>query len=243
MYETIDLSRITVADLVIQHPSAMPVFNKYGIDYCCGGKLPLQQACEKVGINPQYLLQELEKSGAASMPGTIRFDTWDTTLLTDFIVQHHHQYVRVSIPELIALIEKVVNAHGDTHPELAELQHTFSELGNELLQHMEKEELILFPAIQRLFTERPIPVSTTPLPVNLHAPMRVMEDEHTHAGDLIKKLRSITSGYAPPPDACPTYRVTYKRLQEFDQDLMQHIHLENNVLFTKVKDCLSDTLN
>jgi regulator of cell morphogenesis and NO signaling len=108
---------------------------------------------------------------------------------------------------------------------------------------MEKEELVLFPAIQRLFAERRIPVNVTPLPMNLHAPMRVMEDEHTHAGDLIKKIRSLTNGYTPPSGACPTYRVTHKRLQEFDQDLMQHIHLENNVLFRKVKDRIADTFN
>jgi regulator of cell morphogenesis and NO signaling len=243
MYQTIDFSTITVADLAIQHPSAVKVFNKYNIDFCCGGKLPLQKACEKAGIDSQFILQELEQAESISMPGTIRFDTWDTSLLTDFILQHHHQYVRTSIPELIALIDKVVEAHSDTEPDLADLKRTFSELADELLQHMEKEELVLFPAIQRLFAERRIPVNVTPLPMNLHAPMRVMEDEHTHAGDLIKKIRSLTNGYTPPPGACPTYRVTYKRLQEFDQDLIQHIHLENNVLFSKVKDRLADTFN
>jgi len=101
----------------------------------------------------------------------------------------------------------------------------------------------LFPGIQRLFQDGRIPVEFTPIPMNLSVPMQVMEDEHTHAGDLIKKIRSLTNTYTPPPGACPTYRVTYKRLQEFDQDLMQHIHLENNVLFAKVKERLTNALN
>jgi regulator of cell morphogenesis and NO signaling len=242
MDTSINFDRMSVADVALQHPMASTVFNKYQIDYCCGGKLSFREACENAGVDPDTVMSELYQTEADQMPGTIRFDTWATSLLCDFIAQHHHGYVRRSIPQLTELLEKVLAAHGDRQPFLLSLKETFDELSEELLQHMEKEEVVLFPGIQRLFSESRIPVEVTPIPANLQAPMRVMEDEHTHAGDLIKKIRSLTGNYTPPASACPTYRVTYRRLQEFDQDLMQHIHIENNILFAKVRERLNSTL-
>lgn len=234
-----NFDQMTVAEIAIQHPSAAHVFNKYQIDFCCGGKKPFREACEKAGVNPDEVMTELFSSETNSMPGTIRFDTWEPTLLADFIVQHHHGFVRRSIPQLYELIAKVCEAHGDRDTYLLTLRDTFTELAEELLLHMEKEEMVLFPAIKRLYEETRIPVDATPIPAHLMAPMKVMEDEHDHAGNLIKKIRTLTSSYTPPASACPTYRVTYRRLEEFDQDLMQHIHLENNVLFAKVKERLA----
>lgn len=191
--------------------------------------MSLKEACEKSGIAVDTLLNELFRTDATRMPGTIRFDTWDISLLTDFIVQHHHQYVKRSIPQLNELLTKVCNVHGDRHAYLFTLKQTFNDLADELLHHMHKEEFILFPEVKRIFSENTKPV------FNVHAPIAVMEDEHELAGNLIKTIRQLTNNYTPPADACPTFKVTYKRLQEFDQDLMQHIHLENNVLFEKVK--------
>jgi regulator of cell morphogenesis and NO signaling len=239
MDTSLNFDHMSVGDVALQHPAASTVFNNHQIDFCCGGKLSFKKACENAGVDPDTVMHELYQAEANQMPGTIRFDTWDTSLLCDFIVQHHHEYVRRSIPQLIGLLEKVLAAHGDQQPYLLSLQETFDELSEELLQHMEKEEVVLFPGIQRLFSESRIPVEVTPIPANLQAPMRVMEDEHMHAGDLIKKIRTLTANYTPPVSACPTYRVTFRRLKEFDQDLMQHIHIENNVLFAKVRERLN----
>lgn len=243
MDTSFDYDGISVAELAIAHPGAAHVFNLYHIDYCCGGKRPFREACEKAGVNPDTIIAALQKGETTTNTGTLRYDTWDAPLISQFIVQQHHRYVRECIPMLRELIDKVYAAHGDREPELSELKETFATLADELLAHMEKEEVVLFPGIQRLFAESTIPVEFTPIPMNLGAPMQVMEDEHTHAGDLIKHIRKLTHHYSPPADACPTYRVTYKRLQEFDQDLMQHIHLENNVLFAKVKEQLKNALN
>jgi len=243
MKTSIDYDSMSVADLAIVHPTAVNVFNAYNIDYCCGGKRLFREACEQAGLDPKTIIEELQREEVKNTQGSIRFDRWDTSLITQFIVQHHHHYVRETIPLLTELIDKVYAAHGDREPEIETLKETFAALSTELLQHMEKEEVVLFPGIQRLFQDGRIPVEFTPIPMNLSVPMQVMEDEHIHAGDLIKKIRSLTNVYTPPPGACPTYRVTYKRLQEFDQDLMQHIHLENNVLFTKVKERLTNALN
>jgi regulator of cell morphogenesis and NO signaling len=218
-----------VSDIALEHSAAVAVFTKYNIDFCCGGKQSLKEACEKSGISTEEVQHELFRAEASGLPGTIRFDTWDVPLLTDFIVQHHHQYVKQSIPQLQQLLAKVCHVHGDRHPYLFTLKRTFNDLAEELLHHMQKEEVILFPEAKRLFT------GNTHTVFDVQAPMAVMENEHEHAGNLVKSIRQVTRQYNPPADACPTFNVTYRRLQEFDHDLMQHIHLENNVLFEKVR--------
>ncbi len=229
MDTTLDLETQRVSAIALQHPSAVAVFTRHNIDFCCGGKQSLKDACEKAGISVDTVMSELYQTEASAIPGTIRFDTWDVPLLTDFIVQHHHQYVKRSIPELNELLDKVCSVHGDRHPYLYSINQTFSDLAAELLQHMHKEEIILFPEAKRLFAGHTEPA------FNVNAPLAVMEDEHEYAGNLIKSIRKLTNTYSPPADACPTFKVTYRKLQEFDQDLMQHIHLENNVLFEKVR--------
>lgn len=229
MQATSELGDQRVSDVALEHPNAIRVFNKYNIDYCCGGKNTLREACEKAGLSTDPIVQEIRLTEQTSMPGTIRFHTWDASLLANFIIQHHHSYVKQSIPELKSLLEKVCTVHGKNHPVLFSVKETFDELANELTQHMEKEEVILFPEVENLFEAGLRPI------INLNAPMAVMEDEHETAGNLVKSIRQLTNNYTPPAGACPTFNVTYKRLQEFEQDLMQHIHLENNVLFDKVR--------
>ena len=236
MNTTLNFDELSVAEIAVQHPTAAQIYTKYHIDFCCGGKKPFVEACEKAGVNPEELMREVFRSEASNLPGTIRFDTWHPTLLVDFIIQHHHGFVRRSIPELHELIAKVCEAHGENEPDLLEVRNVFVALAEDLLLHLEKEELVLFPAIHRLFDNTRIPVEVTPVPARLQAPLQAMEAEHDHAGNLIKQLRTLTNQYTPPAWACPTYRVTFRRLQEFDQDLMQHIHLENNVLFKKIKE-------
>jgi regulator of cell morphogenesis and NO signaling len=225
-----DYSSLRMADLAIEYPAAVTVFNHYHLDFCCGGSMTLREACLKEGVDVDQVTEALLHQESASLPGTIRFDTWDLTLLSEFIIQHHHQYVRNSIPQLRELLNKVVDAHAQEYPVLQEIQQNFAELGAELMQHMVKEELILFPSIQQM------EINTTQPAMKLDGPIHVMEEEHTYAGNLIKKIRSLTQNYAPPAAACPTWRVTYKRLQEFDNDLMQHIHIENNILFKRASE-------
>lgn len=230
----IEYEDVTVAEIAVNHPSSIYIFNKYQIDYCCNGKINFRTACENVGADYDLVRNELIQAEASSAPGKIHFENWDASLLSDFIVQHHHHYVKKNIPFLQELLERVCEVHSDREPELITLKDTFKKLSDELLSHMNKEEAILFPGIKRLFDSNESE-SYSPTLRNLHAPMTVMEDEHTQAGDLIKSIRMLTNSYTTPPEACPTYKVAFKSLQEFDQDLMQHIHLENNVLFEKVK--------
>lgn len=227
---TLDNPDVTVAELAISHPSALAVFTKYNIDYCCGGNRSLDEACIRNGLNPDKIRAEIDSSPAqqqASIPA--RASQWSASLLADYIVQNHHEYVRRAIPEIEALLEKVCAAHGDDNLWLLNIQQDFADLAEELLNHMDKEEMALFPAIKRLEAQQ----DDHPLVDTLQAPIAMMEQEHVRAGDLVKSIRSLSNNYIVPGFACPTYRVTYQKLKEFDDDLMTHVHLENNILFRK----------
>lgn len=227
---TIDGKSQTVAELAVSHPAALSVFTKYKIDYCCGGDRSLEEACLRVGLNPEKIRAEIFSSPAQQSSVPMRAEQWSASLLSDYIVQNHHNYVRRAIPEIEALLEKVCAAHGEDSIELLNIQQDFSDLAEELLSHMEKEEVALFPALKRLETHND---AGHPLVDTLKGPISMMEQEHVLAGDLMKSIRILSNNYTVPEFACPTYRVTYQKLKDFDDDLMTHVHLENNILFKK----------
>ena len=220
----------TVAQMAISHPSALSVFEKYNIDYCCGGHRTLEDACRRKGLDPAAIRKEIFQS--ASGEYTLRPDKWSSSLLVDFIIQNHHNFVTEAIPELRFLLDKVCDAHGNDSLELLGIREDFIDLAEELTSHMKKEEFVLFPAIKRLEGQGD---ADHPLSGAIQSPISAMEHEHTIAGDLIKHIRMLSNDYTPPDFACPTYRITFQKLQEFDNDLMRHIHLENNILFERMK--------
>ncbi len=231
MQNTLDHSNATVAELAVSHPAALSVFNKYHIDFCCGGDRSLDEACIRVGLNPEKIRYEIFNAPTQQSSIPARIESWGVPLLADYIVQNHHAYVRMAIPELTALLEKVCAAHGEDNIELLNIQQDFLDLADELLSHMDKEEMALFPALKRLDAQRG---DDHPLAENVKAPIAMMEHEHTVAGDLMKSIRNLSHNYTTPEFACPTYRVTFQKLKDFDDDLMTHVHLENNILFKKV---------
>lgn len=225
------LGEYTVAQLVIEHPSALGVFNKYNIDYCCGGHRSLAEACGKAGVDTNDVLTELDASFVSASGPALRPETWSSATLINFIQENHHAFIRHAVPELEALLEKVCARHGQDSPVLLEIRDTFLAMASELMQHMNKEELVLFPALRRLGAD----TANAPLQKIIQNPITVMEDEHVAAGNSIKRLRALTNNYTPPDYACMTYRVTFQKLHEFDEDLMLHVHLENNILFSRFK--------
>lgn len=231
MNNTIAGNPVTVADLAVSHPGALAVFTKYNIDYCCGGQRSLEDACMRIGLDPEKIKQEIAESTAGNQQ-FLRPDKWTSSFLVDYIVNNHHSYVREAIPQLEILLDKVCSAHGADSHELLQIRDYFLELAAELTDHMNKEEIVLFPALKRLEAND---VAENPLHTMVMAPIAAMEHEHDSAGNLIKGIRQLSGNYTPPEFACPTFRATYKRLQEFDNDLMNHIHLENNILFKRVK--------
>jgi regulator of cell morphogenesis and NO signaling len=225
---TQELTELSIADVAIQYPHALDVFFKYNMDFCCGGKRSFREACQEKGLNSDAILDAIIHHKSVIHGNQLRFDSWDSSFLVDFIIQNHHAYVKKAIPELQELLDKVCSVHGEDHIELREIRDDFNDLANELLTHMKKEEMFLFPAIKNRAQRE-----TSYMP--LDGPILVMEEEHEVAGDIMKSIRQLTKHYAIPRDACPTFQLTYKKLEEFDHDLMQHVHLENNVLFERLK--------
>ncbi|MFZ6012806.1 MAG: iron-sulfur cluster repair di-iron protein [Bacteroidota bacterium] len=228
---TLEQDPLTVAQLAISHPGALAVFTKYNIDYCCGGHRSLQEACHRIGLDPEKIKDEIYQAPAAGSSANVHPETWSSAFLVDYILQNHHSYVRKATPDLESLLDRVCERHGNDCYELLQIRECFIDLVEELVSHMHKEETVLFPVIKKLEDES----AQNSMPGYLDAPINVMVHEHVVAGDLVKQIRSLSNNYTPPDFACPTFRITYQRLKEFDDDLMQHIHLENNILFPRFK--------
>lgn len=227
----------SIREFATELPSSINIFEKLGIDYCCGGQKPLSEACAAAGLDLGSVIASLDqlKTEQQSRAGIEK--NWLNTSL-DEIVAHitntHHAYVRQQIPTIQTLAEKVVGKHGANHPELASIRDTFAALGEELNLHLMKEEQILFPYIVRSaeasLQHEPAPPSCFG---SVQNPIRMMMFEHDNAGAALREMRKASSDYTVPPDACTSYRALYKLLQEFEADLHQHIHLENNILFPR----------
>lgn len=223
----------TVREVALQHPGATRIFEKLGIDYCCGGNRSLEEACEKANVPAFLVLDTLEMAENENRAKKADRD-WQTEPLSELIAhieKTHHKYVREETVRLTALLDKVCGVHGKNHPELLQIRSVFAGLGQELTMHMMKEERILFPYIVRMeeavIQKEPI----LPAPFGtVENPTRMMEHEHDSAGQALREMRKVSSDYKAPADACVSYKTLYQVLQEFEADLHQHIHLENNIL-------------
>ncbi len=227
-------STARVGDLVRADFRAAAVFEKYSIDFCCNGGQSLAAACTERNIDPSLVLHDLAQVHQQQADGQFRPDEWELDVLSDFIVNNHHRYVRRMLPVIVPHIEKVVSVHAARYPWLVQIQEYVHAIAAELSNHMHKEENVLFPYIKMLAMAdregRPVP----PAPFGtIRNPIRMMEEEHSRAGDALSAIRRTTSNFTLPADACTTFSVTYKELEEFERDLHRHIHLENNILFPK----------
>jgi regulator of cell morphogenesis and NO signaling len=221
----------TVADIATAAPATIRVFQQHRIDFCCGGKVPLSQACAAKGLSTDRLLGELR---TATSPDTVERNWSDAplTALVEHIQERYHAHLREELPRLDAMLAKVVSRHGDHLPEiLLPLQQTFIGLQLELLAHMLKEDRVLFPMIVALDAGQPLAAGEAA--ADLAAPIGVMEAEHAGAGAALARMRQLTGGYAPPEWACPTFRGLYFGLSQLEADMHLHVHLENNILFPR----------
>jgi regulator of cell morphogenesis and NO signaling len=224
----------TIKDFVTEDFRTAAVFEKYGMDFCCGGGVPLQEACRKNGIDPETVHRDL--LAAVSTPADPSRDpaTWDTARLVDHIVQVHHNYVRSILPVIQQHATKVAHVHGYNHPETIEIAEHMSVVAGEMASHMQKEEIILFPYLKTLSEARKDggPAPAAPFG-SVKNPIAMMMAEHVSAGGEMAEVRRLSSDYTPPVDACTTYRVLYQELAQFEADLHRHVHLENNILFPR----------
>lgn len=226
----------TVGELAVENPNATRVFERYGIDYCCGGHKPLADACESAKVPVEDVLNGIAEAEKSLANSAIQKD-WSKeplSALIDHINSTHHVYVREEVPRILRLIEKVVAAHGENHKELLVVQGVFSELGQELFMHLMKEEQILFPYVKQAEQSQKTSCSAPHSCFGtVQNPIRMMMMEHDSAGVALRDMREVTSNYAIPADACISYKTLYQALQAFEKDLHQHIHLENNILFPR----------
>ncbi|HOJ05054.1 MAG TPA: iron-sulfur cluster repair di-iron protein [Bacteroidota bacterium] len=225
MEYTLDTS---IGDIVAHNIQTARYFEGKGIDFCCGGRGTLEDACAQRSLNAEQVLEELR---AIPLEGGRDVRQWSTDFLIDFIVNTHHQYVRSMLPKIAEHAAKVAFRHGDTHPETVEVEQLFLRLRDELAAHLIKEEQILFPYIRRLAAMERGEMDAQPAGFgSVAGPISVMEAEHEGAGRILERMHAITDDLTPPADACATYTLLYREIAEFEQDLHMHIHLENNVL-------------
>ena len=225
----------TVRELALEIPNATRVFEKLGLDYCCGGAKSLQDACTSAGLSVEDVIANLEKAAAEPKPADDRvLQSGSLAELIAHIVNTHHVYVRQEIPRLNALLDKVCGVHGERRPELKHIRGIFRGVGQELTMHMMKEEAVLFPYIERMEEQVIQKEPVLPAPFGTVAnPVRSMMEEHDSAGTALKAMREASGGYHAPDDACVSYQTLYSALEAFEKDLHQHIHLENNSLFPR----------
>lgn len=223
----------TVAEVVTENIKAAHIFKKYGIDFCCGGGISIEKACVKKDVDYAVLKKELEAIDVA-VSKAYDYDSWDLGFLIDHIENVHHTYVEESIPLIIQYANRVAKVHGHHYTEVIEINNLFTEVANELSSHMKKEELVLFPYVKQMVNAKKEGKSANkPHFGTVENPIQMMENEHEGAGDIFKRISELTNNYTPPEGACNTFRALYAKLDEFEQDLHQHIHLENNILFPK----------
>jgi len=209
-------------------------FQEHDIDFCCGGKKTISEASKEVGFDTDEFIKNLESLAGQADPDTAYINSLNLSELSEYIIKRHHRYVHDSIPILNKNLNKICDVHGEHHPELLEVNDLFTHSVGALIKHMQKEELMLFPYIQRL--EQAF-INKSELPGSpfgsVSNPIAMMIEDHQQEGDRFDQISKLTRKYKVPEDACTTYELALNQLKEFEIDLHRHIHLENNILFPK----------
>ncbi len=231
------LQKNTIGAYVALDFRTAALFSKYKIDFCCKGDKTLEEVCQTKGLDVNTIESEINAVLNSHSSSEIDFKSFSPNLLIEYIVETHHEYIREKTPVLSAYLDKLCKVHGDRHPELFEINYLFSVSATDLLQHLQKEESILFPYI-KIMTNAIKNNENIQQPGfgSVENPIEMLKQEHETEGDLFVEIAKLTNGYTPPNDACETYKVTFAMLKEYEEDLHKHIHLENNILFEKAKE-------
>ncbi|HEX8764201.1 MAG TPA: iron-sulfur cluster repair di-iron protein [Candidatus Acidoferrum sp.] len=227
-------STTKVGEIAAANPAAKKVLEQAGVDYCCGGAKSLGDACMHAGVSADEILRRLSENSMQAGPEDVNWTSARLKDLTRHIVEKHHKYVRAALPRVSTLLAMVRTKHGGNHPELARIEEEFLGLEREMYAHMQKEEQILFPYMEKLErAEEGKEELEPPFFQTVQNPVRMMMQEHDSAGEALKAMRKLSHGYQPPTEACESYREVYRSLEEFAADMRTHVHLENNILFPR----------
>lgn len=228
------LASKTIGSVVAKNWKTASVFQKYQLDFCCKGNIAIGEACRAAGLDYDAITSEVETILNHNVEPATDYAAWPLDQLAGYIETHHHGYVTAKMPELMAYLDKLCQVHGNRHPELFEIRELFAQSVGELTTHMKKEELMVFPFVKKMVqAQRTNQEFSAPVYGTVQNPIAVMMHEHSDEGERFAKIAELSSHYTVPTDGCTTYRVAYQLLQEFEQDLHKHIHLENNILFPK----------
>jgi regulator of cell morphogenesis and NO signaling len=224
----------SVGEFVAEDYRTATVFERYGIDFCCGGKVPLSTACRDKGIDPATMLAEIEAARSEPLERSRNYAAWGLPFLADYIIETHHGYLNENTAQIAVYARKIAEVHGERHPEVIEITGIFDRIAADMAAHLREEEEVLFPAIKRIDAARKAGAPPEPEDAEtLRASLAKLHEEHDAIGDAVHEIRDLSNRYAIPDDACTTFAVTYKKLKEFEDDLHKHVHLENNILFPK----------
>jgi regulator of cell morphogenesis and NO signaling len=228
----LDITQRCIGDIVTGDARAAIVFERFGLEFCCGGRRTLAEACESAGVFAEVVIADLAALGEPDATDKTPDEWRELDVLAQFILTAHHEYVKSSMPIILQWLDRLVDRHGPGHPELAKVRTEFRDLAEELSGHLMKEEMILVPYVEQIVraakTGSHLPSGRFS---SVLGPVSMMEEEHEHAGQSLVRLRALTNDYTAPENACPTYRACYAEMLRFDRDLRRHIHLENNILF------------
>lgn len=228
--------RSSPTEIIKKYYRAASVFKKYGIEYCCGGKWPLKMVCEMKGLDTGDLLQEIKEAARTiTIPSSLPYREWKIDFLTDYITNIHHEYLRQSLPAIGDQLSHFVAEHKKKYPALAEVETEFNRLERTMMPHLNQEEEIIFPYIRQIAHAYESKESYASLLVRtLRKPVEdIMHHEHEFMERILLRFRLLTNSYTPPEAACSSHRLSFSLLKELDDDLVQHIHLENDILFPR----------
>lgn len=227
---------LTVGEIVADDYRTAKVFEKHGIDFCCGGKVALSAACQEQGIDFDTISREIEAARSEPIERSQNFAAWGLPFLADYIINTHHGYLNENTGQIAVYAHKIADVHGAHHPEVVEIARIFDKIANDMAAHLREEEEVLFPAIKRIDAARKAGTAPESGDVEaLRGSLAKLRQEHDAIGDAVHTIRDLSKWYAIPADVCNTFVVTYQKLKEFEDDLHKHVHLENNILFPKAE--------
>lgn len=224
----------SIGELVAEDYRTAQVFEKHGIDFCCGGGASLSETCRLKGIDGEAILREIGAAKSEPLERDRDYAAWALPFLADYVINTHHDYLKKNMDQIAGYAHKIAEVHGANHPEVIEIASIFDRIATNMAAHLREEEEVLFPAIGRIHAA--VKAGAKPEPNDLES-LRVclakLGPEHEEIGDAVHKIRHLSKEYALPDDACNTFMLTYRKLKEFEDDLHRHVHLENNILFPK----------
>jgi regulator of cell morphogenesis and NO signaling len=226
----------TIGEIVAADFRTAAVFENHGIDFCCGGKVALAATCTEKGLDLDAITRELAAVQNQAVERSQNYSSWSLPFLADYIVNTHHVYLKENDDQIAAYAQKIATVHGAHHPEVIRIAAIFKKIATDMVGHLKEEEEVFFPALKRADAART--AGTAPDESDretIRDSLVRLEREHEEIGDAIHEIRHLAKGYAIPDDVCNTFMLTYRKLNEFEEDLHKHVHLENNILFPKAR--------